>query len=85
MFNNFIDSAGHPLGVLGIQDKGRNSMKKTYQIEVDCANCANKMEEETKKIQGITNASINFVTQKFVVDFAEDSDHKSLRLLLLYQ
>lgn len=53
-------------------------MKKTYQIEVDCANCANKMEEEAKKITGITNASINFVTQKFVVDFAEDSDPKSL-------
>ena len=36
-------------------------MKKTYQIEVDCANCANLMEEATKKTEGVADAVVNFV------------------------
>ena len=39
-------------------------MKKTYQIEVDCANCANLMEEATKKTEGVADAVVNFMTQK---------------------
>ena len=38
-------------------------MKKTYQIEVDCANCANLMEEAAKKTAGVQNAVVNFMTQ----------------------
>ena len=38
-------------------------MKKTYQIEVDCANCANLMEEATKKTEGVADAVVNFMTQ----------------------
>ena len=49
-------------------------MKKTYKIEVDCANCANKMEEATKKTPGIQNAVVNFMTQKMTVEFAEGAD-----------
>ena len=49
-------------------------MKKTYKIEVDCANCANKMEQATKKTPGVANAVVNFMTQKMTVEFAESQD-----------
>lgn len=51
-------------------------MKKTYRIEVDCANCANLMEQATVKIAGIAAATVNFMTQKMTVEFAEGADPK---------
>ena len=52
-------------------------MKKTYQIEVDCANCANLMEEAAKKTEGVQDAVVNFMTQKMIVEFAEGADAKT--------
>ncbi len=49
-------------------------MKKTYKIEVDCANCANKMEDATKNTEGVANAVVNFMTQKMTVEFVEGAD-----------
>ena len=49
-------------------------MKKTYKIEVDCANCANLMEEAARKTEGVANATVNFMTQKMIVEFAEGAD-----------
>ena len=49
-------------------------MVKTYKIEVDCANCALKMEDVTKKTDGVKNASVNFMTQKMTVEFCEGVD-----------
>lgn len=49
-------------------------MKKTYPIEVDCAACALKMEQAAQQIQGVTGATVNFMTQKMVVDFAEGAE-----------
>ena len=49
-------------------------MKKVYKIEVDCANCANKMEEEINKISGIKSAVINFMALRLTVEFEEDAD-----------
>ncbi len=49
-------------------------MKKTYKIEVDCANCANLMERETCKTEGVKNAVVNFMTQKMVVEFEDGAD-----------
>ena len=49
-------------------------MKKTYKIEVDCANCANKMEEAAKKTNGIADATVNFMTLKMKVEFAEGAE-----------
>ena len=49
-------------------------MKKTYKIEVDCANCANKMEEAAKKTPGVTDASVNFMALKMKVEFEEGAD-----------
>ena len=46
-------------------------MKKTYKIEVDCANCANKMEEAAKKKEGVKDAIINFMTLKMKIEFQE--------------
>ena len=53
-------------------------MKKTYQIEVDCANCANLMEEAAKKTEGVQDAVVNFMTQRMTVEFAEGSDEKAV-------
>lgn len=49
-------------------------MKKTYKIEVDCANCANKMEEAARKTKGVADATVNFMTLKMVVEFEEGAD-----------
>lgn len=49
-------------------------MKKTYKIEVDCANCAAKMEEAAKHTAGVADAVVSFMTQKMKVEFAEGAD-----------
>ena len=48
-------------------------MKKKFNLEdLDCANCAAKMEEAIKKIDGVKDASVNFITQKMMVDADDD-------------
>ena len=49
-------------------------MKKTYGIEVDCANCALKMEEAAKKTSGVKDATVSFMTQKMRVEFEDAAD-----------
>ena len=49
-------------------------MKKTYKIEVDCVNCAAKMEDVTKKTPGVKAAVVNFMTQKMTVEFEDGAD-----------
>lgn len=53
-------------------------MKKTYKIEVDCANCANKMEEAAKRTPGVTDAAVNFMTLKMSVEFDKGADPKAV-------
>ncbi len=53
-------------------------MKRSYKIEVDCANCANLMEDATKKTAGVANAVVNFMTQKMIVEFEEGQDPKAV-------
>ncbi len=53
-------------------------MKKTYKIEVDCANCANLMEDATRKTAGVQNATVNFMTQKMIVEFDEGQEPKAV-------
>ncbi|MCD7716149.1 MAG: cation transporter [Lachnospiraceae bacterium] len=53
-------------------------MKKTYKIDVDCANCANKMEEAAKKTAGVKDATVNFMALKMIVEFEEGQDAKSV-------
>ncbi len=49
-------------------------MKKTYKIEVDCANCAAKMEDAAKETAGVADATVSFMTQKMKVEFADGAD-----------
>ncbi len=53
-------------------------MKKNYKIEVDCAACALKMEDAAKKVEGVLDATVNFMTQKMKVEFAEGSEEKAV-------
>ena len=53
-------------------------MKKTYKIEVDCANCANLMEQATRKLEGVAAATVNFMTQKITVEFQDGADPKAV-------
>ena len=49
-------------------------MKKTYKIDVDCANCANKMEQTAKKTAGVKDATVNFMALKMKVEFEDGAD-----------
>ena len=53
-------------------------MKKTYKIDVDCANCANKMEEADKNTAGVKDATVNFMMLKMIVEFEDGQDPKSV-------
>ena len=49
-------------------------MNKTFKIEVDCANCANLIEEAVQKVQGIKGVNISFMTQKMKIAFEDNTD-----------
>ena len=53
-------------------------MKKTYKIDVDCANCANKIEQAAKNTDGVKDASVNFMMLKMIVEFEEGADPKKV-------
>ena len=53
-------------------------MKKTYKIDVDCANCANKMEEAANKTEGVKKAVVNFMTLKMNVEFEDGVEPKAV-------
>lgn len=53
-------------------------MKKTYKIDVDCANCANKMEDAAKNTAGVKDATVNFMALKMIVEFEEGADEKAV-------
>ena len=49
-------------------------MKKSYKIDVDCANCANMMEDAAKNTEGVKDCSVSFMTLKMKVEFDEGAD-----------
>jgi len=53
-------------------------MKKSFKIEVDCANCANLVEEEIKKVAGVKDANVVFMTQKMKIEFEEGADEEAV-------
>ncbi len=53
-------------------------MKKTYDIEVDCANCAQKMEDAANKVEGVESAAVSFMTLKMNIEFSEGADEKAV-------
>ena len=58
-------------------------MKKTYKIEVDCANCANKMEQAANKTEGVKSAVVNFMALKMTVEFHDGADEKAVMAAVL--
>ena len=46
-------------------------MKKKYKCEIDCANCALKVETAIRKVEGVIDAKVNFLTQKFTLEAAD--------------
>lgn len=60
-------------------------MKKTYEIEVDCANCAQLMEQAASKVEGVAKVVVNFMTQKMIVEFAEGADIKAVMKTVLVE
>lgn len=61
-----------------LNDKGDTKMKKTYKIDVDCANCANKMEDAAKNTAGVKDVTVNFMALKMIVEFEEGADAKAV-------
>lgn len=61
-----------------IKEREDLGMKKTYKIDVDCANCANKMEDAAKKTAGVKDAIVNFMTLKMSVEFEDGADVKAV-------
>ena len=53
-------------------------MKKTYELEVDCANCAKEMQAAAEKVAGVANVVVNFMAQKMIVEFIDGADEKAV-------
>jgi copper chaperone CopZ len=53
-------------------------MKKSFKIEVDCANCANLVEEKVKNVKGVKSVSVVFMTQKMKIEFDDDADPEAV-------
>ncbi|MBO6309671.1 MULTISPECIES: cation transporter [unclassified Oribacterium] len=57
-------------------------MKKKFKCEIDCANCAAKVEEAVKKLEGVNDAKVNFVMQKFTLDADDEKFDDILKLAI---
>ena len=64
--------------ILKTSQRGALGRKKTYKIDVDCANCANLMEDAARKSSGVRTATVNFMTQKMIVEFDEGMEPASV-------
>ena len=53
-------------------------MKKTYQVEVDCALCATKIESAINKMDEVKSCTVNFMTQKMIVEYDDNVNEKAL-------
>jgi len=58
-------------------------MKKVYAMEVDCANCANKIEQAVKKLPGVVDANVNFMAGKLTLEWQDEIDRKALEKEIL--
>lgn len=58
-------------------------MKKSYKIEVDCANCANKMEQAANNTDGVKNAVVNFMALKMEVEFEDGAEQEKVMKAVL--
>lgn len=53
-------------------------MSKTFKIEVDCANCANLVEDAAKKVAGVKDVTVSFMTQKMKVSFEDGANEEAV-------
>ena len=58
-------------------------MKKTYRIDVDCANCANKMEQAANKVEGVASAGVNYMALKMSVEFVDGYEPRDVMAQVL--
>ena len=58
-------------------------MKKTFSMEVDCANCANKIEAAIGKLPGVVSAGVNFMAGKLILEWQDDVDFTALKKEIL--
>ena len=66
-----------------IKTQRRKDMKKSYAIEVDCANCANKMEQAAADTEGVKSCTVNFMALKMNVEFEDGADEKTVMKAVL--
>lgn len=57
-------------------------MKKKFKCEVDCANCALKLENALKKVNGVDDVSVNFMTQKLILTADDDKFDSVLKAVI---
>ena len=57
-------------------------MKKVYKIEVDCAVCANKIQDAVSKVEGVKSVSVNFMTQKMILDIEDAQYHEVFKKVI---
>ncbi len=57
-------------------------MKKVYKIEVDCAVCANKIQDAICKLEGVNSATVNFMTQKMILDVEDGNSEEVLKKVI---
>ena len=62
--------------------KGVIIMKKVYKIEVDCAVCANKIQDAICKLEGVNSATVNFMTQKMILDVEDGNSEEVLKKVI---
>lgn len=72
------DTRIYHMSVIDNKAMEEGNMKKTYKIEVDCANCALKMEAAAKKVEGVLDATVSFMTQKMKVEFADGAEERTV-------
>ena len=58
-------------------------MSKTFKIEVDCANCANLVEDAAKKVSGVKDLTISFMSQKMKISFEEGANPETVMVEVL--
>lgn len=56
-------------------------MKKVFKIDIDCANCAAKVEEAAKKLPNVNSVTINYITQKMTLDVVDEKFDETLKTL----
>ena len=62
-----------------VKGEEKRIMRKTFKLEdLDCANCAAKMEEAIRKLAGVSNANVNFLSQKMVIEAPDETDWDAL-------